>query len=488
MKNQKLSRGGALLAACLLAVSAVTVPVFAEEESETTAAVTESIETTDSAESADSAESSDEADEPDAAEEAADAENAEDAAADPDSEEPETFESGEYSYSLHKNAEDEEDGTIVLETYWGTEPVLELPSELDGKTVSALGESFMTESHSLTEVTLPATVTELGAFTFASCQGLTDYHVAEGNPVFESRDGVLYAGDGTLLMRYPAGRQPTEMEVPEGVTEIGSVAFAGCTQLKSVKLPESLVYIGVAAFTECSSLTEFTVPSGVTEIEAFTFNSCTALKTVNLPETITRIGNAAFAATALDSFEFPASCVSVGQQAFAATNIKEITIPNTVVSLSYAAFGFIVNDAGMLVMDPDFVIYGEYGSEAARYAQEGDEDESFKFVNIGTTMSRATTTTTESGLSSGTKKIIKIAGIIACALLLVVILLIALLSGKKRGAAQDQKSADADDTDTSETAEVTGAAAESAAETEPDAADAAEPDPASTEKEESGDE
>ena len=44
------------------------------------------------------------------------------------------------------------------------------------------------------------------------------------------------------------------------------------------------------------------------------------------------------------------------------------------------------------------------------------------------------------------------------------------------------------DTDTNETAEVTGAAAESAAETEPDAADAAEPDPASTEKEESGDE
>ena len=72
MKNQKLSRGGALLAACLLAVSAVTVPVFAEEESGTTAAVTESIETTDSAESADSAESSDETDEPDAAEEAAD--------------------------------------------------------------------------------------------------------------------------------------------------------------------------------------------------------------------------------------------------------------------------------------------------------------------------------------------------------------------------------------------------------------------------------
>ena len=218
----------------------MTVPVFAEEESETTAAVTESIETTDSAESADSAESSDEADEPDAAEEAADAEDTEDAAADPDSEKPETFESGEYSYSLHKNANDEEDGTIVLETYWGTEPVLELPSELDGKTVSALGESFMTESHSLTEVTLPATVTELGAFTFASCQGLTDYHVAEGNPVFESRDGVLYAGDGTLLMRYPAGRQPTEMEVPErngdrqcGVcrlyaAEIGQAAGIAC--------------------------------------------------------------------------------------------------------------------------------------------------------------------------------------------------------------------------------------------------------------------
>lgn len=483
MRRQKLFRGGALLAACLLAISAAAVPVFADEESEASSSVTESAESADSTDSTDSAESED------AQEDAEDSDDADDTADSTDEDEVETFVSGDYTYSIHSEADTGDAQTICIESYSGTDTVLELPAELDGKKVTALGEKLLTEADQIEEITLPASVKELGAFTFASCRNLKAYHVAEGDSIFESRDGILYAGDGKLLMRYPIGLEPTEFTVPEGVTDIGSVAFAGCRTLEKITLPESLVYIGVGAFTDCAVLNNVTVPSGVTEIEAFTFNSCSLLDTITLPDTITRIGNAAFAATALKSFEFPASCASVGQQAFAATKMKEVTIPNTVTSLGYAAFGYVTTSEGMLVMDPDFVIYAELGSEGARYAVEGDDSGYFKFESIGGEDTPTIgTAAPQSEPEPENKGIFKIIGIIVCAILLAVILLIALLSGKKRSAKPDAADAETADADISaDTDETTDAAAEA----EPDEADeanAAEPEAALTEKEETGDE
>ena len=46
-----------------------------------------------------------------------------------------------------------------------------------------------------------------------------------------------------------------EIEIPEGIKEIGKEAFYGCTNLKKVYLPSTLQVIESAAFGDCDYLT-----------------------------------------------------------------------------------------------------------------------------------------------------------------------------------------------------------------------------------------
>ena len=53
-----------------------------------------------------------------------------------------------------------------------------------------------------------------------------------------------------------------------GVTSIGSMAFALCSGLKSVTIPDGVTSIGSAAFYACKGLTSVTIPNSVTSIGA----------------------------------------------------------------------------------------------------------------------------------------------------------------------------------------------------------------------------
>lgn len=72
----------------------------------------------------------------------------------------------------------------------------------------------------------------------------------------------------------------TSVNITDGVTSIGSVAFSECTNLTSVCLPETIKSIGRSAFSDCSNLTSINIPKNVSTIEAVAFNNCKNLKQV----------------------------------------------------------------------------------------------------------------------------------------------------------------------------------------------------------------
>jgi len=71
-------------------------------------------------------------------------------------------------------------------------------------------------------------------------------------------------------------------------------AFPRCTSLASVNIPEGVTLIGSGAFYECTSLTRVIIPESVTQIDEFAFRDCTGIKRLEIPESVKLIGNYAF--------------------------------------------------------------------------------------------------------------------------------------------------------------------------------------------------
>jgi len=72
--------------------------------------------------------------------------------------------------------------------------------------------------------------------------------------------------------------------IEDGVTTIGSNAFANSGTLMSVTIPNSVTTIGSTAFAWCFNLTSITIPESVTLIREGAFRGCTALISIEVEE------------------------------------------------------------------------------------------------------------------------------------------------------------------------------------------------------------
>ena len=82
--------------------------------------------------------------------------------------------------------------------------------------------------------------------------------------------------------------------ITEGVTRIGSLAFAMCQKLTSVSIAATVESIGATAFSKCEALDSIGLPEGVKTIEDGAFFYCTGLAAVSFPSTVETIGNSIF--------------------------------------------------------------------------------------------------------------------------------------------------------------------------------------------------
>lgn len=140
----------------------------------------------------------------------------------------------EFTYTLL------EDGTITIDGYTGSPKKLEVPSEIDGHSVSALSESAFANKQTLEKVILPESLIEIGDDAFYNCTGLREVEAL----------GVKKIGYASFYGCYYLKKITWSAEIEH----IGDSAFASCTRLKSLKIPESCAYIGTDAFMACESL------------------------------------------------------------------------------------------------------------------------------------------------------------------------------------------------------------------------------------------
>ena len=77
--------------------------------------------------------------------------------------------------------------------------------------------------------------------------------------------------------------------IPNGVTNIGDLAFTTCYALTNVSIPGSVLHIGDSAFADCVNLVSLTVPTSVVSIGDRAFAGCIGLTNVTIPNRRFRI-------------------------------------------------------------------------------------------------------------------------------------------------------------------------------------------------------
>lgn len=98
--------------------------------------------------------------------------------------------------------------------------------------------------------------------------------------------------NGGVVINYVGSE--TEIIIPDGVRTIGREAFAGNTQITSVRLPSSLNKIDYGAFRGCTSLKSVDIPDSVFEIGDSAFWGCSSLETVSIGSGLHSLGDGAF--------------------------------------------------------------------------------------------------------------------------------------------------------------------------------------------------
>lgn len=275
---------------------------------------------------------------------------------------PEKITSGDYKYIV------QEDGTAqIVGAAEHSIKIAHIPAQIDGYTVTSIGEDAFNNKSYLADITIPETVTHIGAYAFgntaitsieipntvtqvdgnpfAGCDELVEVKIAPDHPALKLVDGVLFDKRSETLLFYPACFEATSYAIPEGTAAIGEGAFDFCQKLEQIEIPDSVQYIGQMAFYRCFSLQEIAIPEGVTQIKRLTFHQCSKLTSVSFPSTLRAIGSNAFGfCMSFADFVIPEGVTFVDNEAFyRCENMVSVTIPNSLTELGPNPFAECVS-------------------------------------------------------------------------------------------------------------------------------------------------
>jgi len=290
---------------------------------------------------------------------------------------------GDFTYS--------DNGTgITITDYTGTGGDVTIPDTIDGKPVTAIGDSAFDNNPKLINVTnvvipntvtsigvsafeqceilnsitIPDSVTSIGSYAFASCRLLSNVKMGSGlttieNSVFScclSLSNIVIPHGVTSINDYAfSSTGLTSINIPSNVINIGKFSFSGCSNLSIISVsPDNPIYCsedGVLFNKDKTTLiqypsgiknTNYSIPSSVTSIQNNAFSNCPSLTNIAIPNGVTSIGESAFATcVSLKSIVIPSGLTKIENSTFVScSSLSNITIPNNITNIGNGAFGY----------------------------------------------------------------------------------------------------------------------------------------------------
>lgn len=226
-------------------------------------------------------------------------------------------------------------GTITK--YNRTDTVVVIPSKINGVTVTTIGtDAFL--GLNITSVTIPANVTEIGSNAFAGCTNLTSV-----NYIGDWSKLTIQSGNPAVEDAVNAQLFDFEFIPPDNtaviVTNYKYNGAAADVTIPSRYQGKPVTTIGHAAFFN-SAVTSVTIPDSVTSISDEAFINCPKLTNISIPNSVTYIGFSAFSScTSLKSITLPSSLSSISGALFSGcSQLTTIHIPVSVTSIGNNAF------------------------------------------------------------------------------------------------------------------------------------------------------
>ena len=145
-------------------------------------------------------------------------------------------------------------GTYSVSGYEGEDTIVVIPESKDGKSVTKIEKEAFSGAQ-ITEITIPASIIEIGIDAFVSCSRITKvtylgtidnwaeikFGSADSNPISISKNLVI------------GGSKVTTVNLTTA-TLVSDYAFSSYTPLTSVDIGDNVVTVGSCAFESCGML------------------------------------------------------------------------------------------------------------------------------------------------------------------------------------------------------------------------------------------
>ena len=263
--------------------------------------------------------------------------------------------------------------------------------------ISDISTNAFKGASSLSQITIPASITRIGENAFQDASGLNIVYMwpltratlnnTNPSPNLSDGSGQTFYGKENVTITTPSSSLFVDMgnnkyivndiiggltnesyihqigsnflnyvNIGTNVTSIVENAFQNAISLSQITIPSSVISIGANAFQGVTSLTQITIPSSVTSIGANVFQFDTSLNYINVDSSNTNyssdISGVLFdknktnliqypIASTITSYAIPSGVTNIENYAFqGAVNLVNITVPPSVTSIGQNAFQY----------------------------------------------------------------------------------------------------------------------------------------------------
>lgn len=156
-----------------------------------------------------------------------------------------------------------------------------------------LPERMFADSYYLNEVTFSKGLKEIGKEAFYCCLGLNSVDIPEGVTSVADKAFAWCGAYKTFGSSYSCSNF-RKVTLPSTLSTIGASAFSNCQVLQSINIPENITEIQDSTFGYCYQLSSIIIPKGIKKIGNGAFSQNQSLKTITFSWNAPQIDSKAF--------------------------------------------------------------------------------------------------------------------------------------------------------------------------------------------------